>query len=44
MVKYQFNKNWSWTNELENSNDITDKEIDIVYRIDANLCLPGVCK
>ena len=44
MVKYQFNKNWSWINEFDNSNEIIDKQIDIVYRLDANPCQPGACK
>lgn len=44
MVKYQFNKNWSWINDLETSTDLTDKQIDYVYRIDANPCVLGACK
>lgn len=44
MVKFQFNKNWTWINEIEQSDDIKDKEIDIVYRLDINPCHPGTCK
>ena len=45
MVKYQFQKQqWGWCDELESVNDINDKHIDIVYKLDLNSCPFGKCK
>ncbi len=44
MVKYQFGKIWQWTSELNDASEITDKHIDIAYRMDANPCAYGACK
>jgi ubiquitin carboxyl-terminal hydrolase 48 len=44
MVKYQFGKNWNWCDEIKTSDQITDNILDIVYRIDANICQIGKCK
>lgn len=35
---------WSWVNELEAIQDLTDKHIDIIYKMDASPCRIGVCK
>jgi ubiquitin carboxyl-terminal hydrolase 48 len=44
MVKYQFGKNWNWCDEIKSNDEIKDQHLDIVYRIDANICQSGKCK
>lgn len=44
MVKIIFGKNWQWYQDVSASCNITNKNVDVVYRIDANPCFYGSCK
>ncbi len=44
MVKIQFGKNWSWHNADQHESEISDKKLEMVYRLDASKCYNGSCK
>ena len=44
MVKYTFGKSWNWCDDVTSNDKIGDKHLDIVYRLDANICQNGKCK
>ena len=49
VVKYQFGKNWSWCTEPSPASNsalprITERQVEIVYRLDSPQCSFGSCK